>query len=118
MLLFKINSLVIRNKANKDLIATDTIRDDAHSQIIASYLVDKLKIYTLEEVDYFLRKLIVKLLSPKTHMLLTKSFTNFTRTAHQLHYQEILFSPICKIRNAENKIDMLHMLYCMHSIFH
>ena len=54
--------------------------------MVTPFLVEKLKLGSIEEVEYSLRKLIVKLLPPKINAWLAKFFVNFTRTAYELHH--------------------------------
>ena len=108
------NSLIVKNNRNVDPITTEMIRNDMHKQLATPCLVEKLKLNSIEEVDYSLRKSIVKLLPPQIHVSLAKNFTNFTRIAYQLDRQGILSSPICRMHNVENENNILHLLHCKH----
>ena len=68
LLPLQINSLIIRNNKNKDLITTKMIRDDMHKQIVNLCLVEKLKLGSIEELNCSLRKSIIKLLPPKIYV--------------------------------------------------
>ena len=71
----------------------------------------------MSEIDWCFRKSVVQNLPDETLMWLSKSFTNFTGTAHQLHRQNIVSSPACRMCNVEIENDTLHVLSCVHSLF-
>ena len=114
---FQFNSPTVLNQHNKTLHATDSIKDDIYEQVAAPYLVKKLRITSLDEVDCKFRKQITNMLPDSMHVWLSKSFTNFSGTAHQLCRQGLLTADMCRMCNTKQEVDALHVLSCVHSIF-
>lgn len=48
---------------------------------------------------------------------LSKSFTNFSGTAHQLCRQSLVTTHQCRMYHIEREDNMLHALFCSHSVF-
>ena len=57
---------------------------------------------------------MIQLLLDSMYIWLSKSFTNFTTTAHQLYRQNIVSSLVCRMCNIKNEIDIWHILFCTH----
>ena len=60
------------------------MQDKAHSQLAAFYLVKKLGVTSLDEVDYRFRTQIIATLPMSILIWLSKGFKNFAGTAYQL----------------------------------
>ena len=61
------------------------VKEKIYEQLAAPYLIKKLHITSLDEVDCKFRKQVTKMLLDSMHIWLSKSFANFTGTAHQLY---------------------------------
>ena len=114
---FHFHSPLASNNLHESLVSTELIREDIYKQIAAPYLVKKLNITSMHEIHWGLRKDIVNLLPKSLHTWLSKSFTNFAGTAHQLHRQQIFSSSICRVCNSMDETDTLHVLSCPHKLF-
>ena len=113
---FKQRSPSIKNEFHKTLVSTDMIKDNIYRQLAAPYLVKKLRMSSLDEVDFNFRKLVTKILPDALHIWLSKSFTNFSGTAHQLCRQKLLPNSMCRMCKVEQETDTLHVLHCPHGV--
>ena len=59
---------------------------------------------------------MIQLLPDSMYIWLSKSFTNFAGTAHQLYRQNIVSSLVCRICNIKNEIDIWHVLFYTHQL--
>jgi len=82
--LFQPKSPTVVNNFHKILCSTEGIKEEIYEQLAAPYLVKKLHITSLEEVDCKFRKQVMKMLPDSMHTWWSKSFANFTGTAYQL----------------------------------
>ena len=105
------------NKDQQILSSTESIRDEIFMHIAAPYLLKKLNITSLNDVDCYLRKQMLTTLSSPMLIWLSKSFTNFSGTAHQLCRQGLVTTDQCRMCHTEREDDMLHALFCSHSVF-
>ena len=80
------------------------------------YLEKKLNISFMQKKHWGLRKAIVELLSKSLLMWLSKSFANFAKTAHQLHWQKIVSSSVFIVCNAMDETDALRVLSHPHML--
>ena len=74
-------------------------KEEIYVKLATLDLVEKLRMTSLEEVDYNFRKQEMKILLDLMCIWLSKSFANFAGTAHQLCRQEVLLTPTCRICN-------------------
>ena len=103
---------------NKDyLSSTDLMRDEVHLQIATPYLTKKLNIASINQVDYSFRKQIIMTLPTSMHVWLSKSFTKFAGTAHQLRRQGLVETNLCRMCSSVPEEDTLHVLLCTHIPF-
>ena len=113
---FQFNSSIVLDRFNNTLVSTEMIKDDIYIQLAAPYLTKKLSIISIDEIDWSFRKYVIQLLPDSMYIWLSKSFTNFTATAHQLYRQNIIFSPVYRMCNVKNEIDIWHVLFCTHQL--
>ena len=85
---FRFNSPVISDKSNYRLTSTDMISEEIYKQIAAPCIKKKLNIASRSEIDWCFRKSAIQNLPDGMLIWLSKSFTNFTGTAHLLHRQK------------------------------
>ena len=114
---FQFNSPIVLDKFNNTLVSTEMIKDEIYVQLAAPYLTKKLNIILMDEIDWRFRKSVIQLLPDSMYIWLSKSFTNFASTAHQLYRQNIVSSLVCRMCNVENEIDIWHVLSCTHQLF-
>ena len=114
---FHLQSPTVFNQHNKILHSTDSIADEIYAQVAAPYLVCKLRIASLEEVDCPFQKTITNILSDSMRIWLSKCFTNFSGAVHQLHRQGLLQTDKCRMCNTKPEVDTLHALAYEHSVF-
>ena len=82
LLLFQLSSPSTIDRSNKTQVSKEMTKEGICTQLAAPYLVKKLHISLLEEVDCAFRKLVIKMLQDVMNAYLSKSFTNLTRTVH------------------------------------
>ena len=82
------------------------IKDNIYVQLAAPYSKKKLSIISMDKIDWSFRKSAIQLLPDSMYIWLSKSFTNFAGTVHQLYRQNIISSPVCRMCNVENKTDI------------
>jgi len=114
---FQLKSPTVVNNFHETLCSTGRIKEEIYEQLAAPYLVKKLRITSLEEVDCKFRKQVTNMLSDSMHIWWSKSFANFTGTAHQLCRQELLSTSTCRMCNTVQEMDTLHVLFCPNRIF-
>jgi hypothetical protein len=102
---FQFDSPIVLDKSNSFLVLIEMIKDKIYIQLVAPYLKKKLSITSMDEIDWNFRKSVIKLLPDSLYVWLSKSFTNFAGTAHQLHQQNIVSSPVYRMCNVVNEID-------------
>ena len=108
---------MLENSKKTQLISTNMITYEIHKQIVAPHVEKKLNGMMMDDVDWEFRKLIINNLSVGQQMWFSKSFTNFSGTAHQLHSQNIAPSDMCRMCNHDKERDILHVLTCKHGLF-
>ena len=86
MFLFQINFLWVRTKLSKDLISTNEITNYVHRQLASSYLINKLQLENLGEVDCGFRRVVVDVVPNNLRIWLSKSFTNLL--AQHINYSD------------------------------
>ena len=79
---FQLKSPTVVNNFHETLCSTERIKEEIYEQLAAPYLVKKLRITSLEEVDCKFRKQVTNMLPDSMHIWWSKSFANFTGTAH------------------------------------
>ena len=99
------------------LTSTDSMRDETHMHIATPYLIKTLYITSLGDIDCRFRKQMLSTLSAPMLIWLSKSFTNFSGTAHQLHRQGLVTSDHCRMCNITREDDILHVLFFPHRVF-
>ena len=114
---FSFQSPVLLNRHKQRLLSTESIREELYSQIAAPYLEKKLRITSIDEVDLKFRKRILNTMSASNLIWLSKSFTNFLGTAHQLCRQGLVSTSQCRMCTSASEEDLLHILQCKHEIF-
>ena len=66
------------------LASVDSIKATMYRKLVQLYLSKKLNIVSEDKVDWKLREVIVDKIPSHLKIWLSKSFTNFARTLHQL----------------------------------
>ena len=114
---FQINSPQVRNKLNEDLISIDKITDYIHRQLASSCLINKLQLYNLGEVDCSFRRVVIDVVPNNLQIWLSKSFTNFTNTAHQLFRQGLVTTEVYRMCNVDKEDETARVLHCKYTLF-
>ena len=82
---FILTSPILKNCTQMQLTSTNMITDEIYEQIAAPRIEKKLNGMAMDDIDWEFRKSITNKLSAGRQMWFSKSFTNFSGTAHQLH---------------------------------
>ena len=97
---------------NRVLASANDIRKAMHCSLSWPCLSKKLNVSTASDIDLKLRKRVVEKLPAHLRIWLSKSFTNFTGTSHQLYIQKLVASTMCRQCGSHEEIDTLHVLCC------
>ena len=114
---FQLKSPKVIHNLHETLCSTEMVKEKIYEQLAAPYLIKKLRITSLDKVDCKFRKQVTKMLPDSMHIWLSKSFANFTGTAHQLCRQGLLATSTCRMCNLVQEMDTLYVLFCLHRIF-
>ena len=105
------------NKHNQALSSAESIRDEEYLQIATPYLIKKLNITSINEVNCSFRKQIIATFPASTRIWLSKGFTKFAGTARQLCRQGLVTTNLCRMCSSVPDDDILHLLFCKHDPF-
>lgn len=96
---FILTSPILENDTKMQLTSTDMITDEMCKQIATPCIEKKLNGMVMDDIDWEFRKLITNKLSVGQQIWFSKTFTNFSDTAHQLQRQNIAPSDVRRMCN-------------------